>query len=148
MVPDRIIGDEVKLWRFRAEVLHPRDAALYRYRNPGPVTAGGKLVGFAAMQANINAMYPTPLVRCFIADVAVDYSLPERLDFETGKKLWLLPQVRVSPGIPAAPQGTESWEVGLHASDGSDDQTIEFIALQIRDDCTDAAQAAIGEPLL
>lgn len=149
-VPDRIIGDEVKLWRFRAEVLYPREAALYRYRNPVPVTAGNRIVGFASLMANVSGSFTSSayLVRAFLADVAVDYSLPERLDVENGKKLWVLPQVRVTVGVPVAPQGTESWEVGLHASDGSDDRTIEIIALQIRDDCTDSSQAAIGEPLL
>ncbi|MGH7703151.1 MAG: hypothetical protein ACREMO_08650 [Gemmatimonadales bacterium] len=147
-IPDRIIGDDVRLWRFRAEVLRVTEPGLYRYRNPVPVTAAGKLVGFAAIFGNVCGAFGGPLVKDFRADVAIDYHLPERLDVEAGRRLWTLPQVRIYPGCPPAAQGTESWEIGLHASDGGDDRTVEIVALQLRDDCSDDEQAAIGEALL
>lgn len=138
LFPDRYIDDDVKLWRFQSVVLHRLEGETeYRVRNPIPVTAGGKLVGFASIFCEYGRL---------IADVAVDYGLPERLDVENGKKLYTLPRVEIY-GIADAPE-KERAEGSFYVWGTNPDRMVQLVALQIREDCTDVNQPAISEPEL
>lgn len=155
-VPDRIIDDDTKLWRFRAQVMYwwdpdnhcnregdnPRE---YRVLNPLPVFTDGKLVGYGAVMFGYGTVW---------ADVAIDPAIPQRLDVEAKTRRWfLLPKVRVfMPGqAPARPRRDlyAPWQV--HCTWGCDPeyaQTVIFEGLEIRPDCNEPQLAAIGEPFL
>lgn len=144
-IPDRIIGDDVKLWRFRADVLRRFEPdALYLYRNPVPVVAGQQLVGFAAIGAEEHYSRNPPPHRIW-ADAAVEYELPERLDVETGRRLFLLPRVRIS-ALADNPR-TPDQQAFRGSQEAEIDRTFEIVALEIRDDCSDPLQSAINEVL-
>ena len=144
-IPDRIIGDEVKLWRFRADVLRTFEPdALYLYRNPVPVVVGTQLVGFAAIGFEEHWSRNPPPHRVW-ADAAVEYELPERLDVETGKRVFQQPRVQIS-AITDNPR-TSDQQAFRGSREGEIERTFEVIALEIRDDCSDPLQTAINEVL-
>lgn len=155
-IPDRIIDDSTKLWRFRAQIIYAYDIARagvargYRVMNPVPVYADSKLVGFGLVAAGWGTVY---------ADVVVDPAIPQRLDVEVGTKLWyLLPKVTVyypgeaplilradpayPPPIPVMHQW-ESWEFDYRTC-----ETVEIQALEFRDGTTDPNLTPIGHHFL
>ena len=101
-----VVGDEVKLARFRA-VVGILDSDHYDYSdtevvvdNPVPILSddSGERIGYAAL-----SLEPRPAVSVIddllyvapsqlVAEAAIDYATPERLDVETGaRRLWLVP---------------------------------------------------------
>lgn len=139
MIPDRVIDDDTKLWRFRSVVL-PRleDGVVYRVRNPVPVSAGGKLVGFASVWC-AGAIQPEAIV----AEVAVDYALPERLDAENGVHLWTLPRVTVFYDYTPKDKFTDQFKL----IGGRAETYVQIHSLQITEHCTDVSQPHIGSAL-
>lgn len=139
LVPDRIIDEDTKLWRFRSVVVSAlQDGIAYRFRNPVPVTAGGKLVGFASVW--VSAVTG---IEEILADVAVDYAIPERLDVENGRKYWTLPRVEVYRRF-SRPKDQFTEERSSHLHYNRVERVCEIQSLQIRDDGLDPAQAPIG----
>lgn len=153
-IPDRIIED-VRLWRFRAQVMSKwdpnncsgrdgNDPREFRVLNPVPVYADGRMVGYGAVTFQYGTVY---------ADVAIDPAIPQRLDVETGIKQYLLPKVTVFAPKMAPPRPKRDlyapWQV--HCTWGSDPEYTETVVidgLEIRPDCTDPDLSAIGESFL
>jgi hypothetical protein len=89
-IPDRIIGDDVKLWRFRAMVLPELDHSCW-YHIPSLVNvySGNTVVGCVNLELQDREIW---------GDFKVDYSIPPRLDVQAGNRIWCLPNVRISWG--------------------------------------------------
>lgn len=84
-IPDRIV-DQVRLWRFKAVVLVLTPGQEFRFNAPLFVFRPGenKPLGCGVLYLAGNLLQ---------VDAMLDYSLPERLEVETGRKHWIFPHV-------------------------------------------------------
>lgn len=112
---------EIKLWRFRSQVLPQTDPNIvYVWKNPVPILVGPKMVGAASIDE---------LLDCLYADCIADYSLPERLEVEAGHRIWTLPNVVVTPA-------------SLYSE--LPHTVIEVTSLSLRNDCYASEHEPIG----
>jgi hypothetical protein len=113
-IPDRIIED-AHLWYFTAMVLPDIDPNVsWQWQNPISVYASGKIVGCGVLFVEDRQLY---------AECAVDYAIPERLDVESGTKIWCLPKVSVFPATLATRH--------QHT-------VVDFERLELRNACTNS----------
>ena len=85
-IPDRIVP-ESRLWRFKATVLPLKKAeGPYRFRSPLFIYRQGD---FQPLGCGVVFLSGHALV----AEIALDYSIPERLEVETGRQHWIYPHV-------------------------------------------------------
>jgi hypothetical protein len=118
-----MIGEE--LWRFSAIIISPIDSSIdYCWENPVKITAAGKLVGFGSVIETY--------ARQLMVDCAVEYELPERLDFENGVPVFVLPFC----------------EVKLVTLFTKNERTeIHIRSLELRYDCDNPEIPKIGGPV-
>jgi hypothetical protein len=120
-IPDRIIEEQdTRLWYFTAMVLPDIDPNVsWQWQNPIAVYASGKIVGCGVLFVEDRQLY---------AECAVDYAIPERLDAESGTKIWCLPKVNVFPATLATRH--------QHT-------VVDFERLELRNDCSDPTHEPI-----
>jgi hypothetical protein len=121
-VPDRIIeGNDTKLWYFTAMVLPDVDPNVsFQYQNPIQIYADCRIVGCGVLYEQDRQLF---------AECAVDYSIPQRLDAESGAKVWCLPHVRVIPATLRTPHSNT---------------IVDIVRLELHGACTDSLHEPIG----
>lgn len=92
-IPERFIdGDDVKIWNFRVVVIpHVQRTERFSWPDLVPVFSGEKQIGGARI---------VPVGDNLVAIASVDYSCPERLDWENGQDYSVV--VRKAQGTDAS----------------------------------------------
>lgn len=102
-IPERIVtAENTRLWRFRTPVLNiPKDGSATDFRadGPVPVKSDGKVVGHATFDRVGDQL---------IAEVGVDYAIPERLDVQNGTKVWLVPMLSIEASVAGVYEDTQT----------------------------------------